>query len=198
MAEFKKTNLGVTRMSAEDLHRIAIRDAGVVGSIGYGHAIRGDLPETRHGFGFAWVHTQGMGNCGTLILLARSDEAAESLRHGQVARLMRNYDLSYREAPTLYAIAKDIKYGLEDGVLSYAVATRDCEPAWQHFPGVGHGVWRWHEEWNMPTTDLSAPRLAAVAAIIEQWPHPSPSSAGHADRIARDIDAEPPAPEPGF
>ena len=165
MTEFQKTDRGVSEMTAAELHCIALA-GGEVGSIAYGYTVRGKLPDERHGYGFAWVATGGMGNCGTLVLTPRSPEASEYLRQGKVAAIMRDHGLDYADADALYSATKGVKYGIESGVLAYALQTRDCTPAWDAFPGLGKGVWRWHAEWQMDATDLSAPRLAACAEVV--------------------------------
>lgn len=167
MSDFYDTDLGVSQMSREDLNRYALA-GGVIGGIGYGYASTGAVPD-RHGYGFSWVNTGGTGNCGTLVMTARSREAAEYLRQGKVAMLMKEHGLEYSDADALYSATRGVQYGMEPGVLAYAVLTSDCGPAWNHFPGVGSEVWGWVNEWRMPTTELSAPRLAAVAAILGRW-----------------------------
>lgn len=51
MSDLYYTDLGVSYMSRDDLNQIALA-GGRVGSIGYGYACRGDLPEERYGYGF--------------------------------------------------------------------------------------------------------------------------------------------------
>lgn len=155
MGEFYDTDLGVSGMSRDDLNKIALA-GGRVGGIGYG-------------YGFRWIGTGGMGNCGSLVLTPRSKEAAEYLRQGKVQQIMAEHGLEYADADALYSATRGVHRGLEPAVLAYAIQTRDCRPAWNHFPGVGGGVWRWFSEWRMPDTELSAPRLSAVAEIIEKW-----------------------------
>ena len=167
MGQLKETDLGVTKMTAEELHRIALK-GGIVGSIGYGYSLRGRLPDSLHGYGFRWVATHGMGNCGTLILVPKSPEAAEHVRQGKVAAIMREHGLDYAKADALYSAARGVQYGMEPGVIDYVLQTRDCVPAWDAFPGVGNGVWRWHAEWGMPEAGLSAPRLAACAEVLKR------------------------------
>ena len=168
MSQFKETDFGVSKMTQEELNRIALA-GGEVGSIGYGYTVRGKLPEQRHGYGFAWIATGGMGNCGTLVLTPRSPWAAEYIRQGKIAMIMRDHGLDYAEADALYSATRGVQYGMEHGVLEYVIKTRDCVPAWDAFPGLGKGVWRWHAEWQMDATDLSAPRLAACAEVIKRY-----------------------------
>lgn len=168
MGDFYDTDLNTSGMSRNELNKIALA-GGRVGGIGYGYARRGDLPKERHGYGFRWIGTGGMGNCGTLVLTPRSKEAAEYLRQGKVQQLMEDHGLEYADADALYSATRGIHRGLEPAVLAYAVKTREFRQAWNHFPDVGGGVWRWFAEWRMPDTDLSAPRLSAVAEILKKW-----------------------------
>jgi len=167
MSSFYETDLEVSRLSLEDLNRVALA-GGKVGSIGYGYARTCEIPP-RHGYGFTWINTKGTGNCGTLVMTARSREAAEYLRQGKVSLLMKEYGLEYSDADALYSATRGVRYGMESRVIAYAVKTRDCGPAWDHFPAVGSGVWKWFREWKMPEMELSAPRLAAVAEILKRW-----------------------------
>lgn len=166
MSSFRETDLGASRLSQKELNDIALNKGGVIGGIGYGYATRGQLPTESHGYGFRWINSQGMGNYGTLILVGVSSEAREFLRQGKVARMMRDLNLDYTAADALYSAACGVRRGMEKEVLAYAAQTADCRPAWAHFPGVGKGVGKWLAEWQMPTTKLSVPRLAAVAEII--------------------------------
>lgn len=168
MSEFYETDLGVSDMSRDKLNEIALA-GGRVGEIDHGYACRGNLPKERHGYGFRWVGTGGMGNRGIIVLTPRSKEAAEHLRQGRVRQLMDEHGLEYTDADSLYSAARGVHRGLEPAVLAYAIQTRDCRRAWSYFPGAGGGVWRWFEEWKMPYTDLSAPRLSAVAKILGKW-----------------------------
>ena len=167
MSSFYDTDLGVSRLGLEDLNKAALA-GGRLGGIGYWYARTCEIPP-RHGYGFAWVNTNGTGNCGTLVMVPRSREAAEYLRQGRVSLIMREHGLEYSDADALYSACCGVRYGMEAGVMAYAVMTRDCGPAWGHFPGVGSGVWRWFRDWRMPETDLSAPRLGAVAEILKRW-----------------------------
>lgn len=101
-------------------------------------------------------------------MLPRSKEAKEYLRQGKVWQIMGEHGLEYADADALYSATRGVKRGVKPGVLAYAVQTRDCVPAWDHFP-TGEGVWKWLAEWQMPKTTLSAPRLAAVADIMKKW-----------------------------
>lgn len=168
MGNFYDSDLGVSGMSRDDLNQIALA-GGYVGGIGYGYACRGALPRERHGYGFRWIATGGMGNCGSLVLTPRSKEAAEYLRQGKVQQIIADHGLDYADADAMYSATRGVRFGLEPMVLAYAIQTRDCRPAWDHFPGVGGGVWRWFSEWRMPETELSAPRLSAVAEILKKW-----------------------------
>jgi len=168
MGTYHDTDLGASALSKTELDQIALA-GGKVGSIGFGYACRGELPAERHGYGFAWVNSRGMGNHGAVVLTPRSTRAAEYLRQGKVRSLMSEHGLAYSDADALYSATRGVKYGLEPEVLTYAVQTRDCRQAWAHFPGEGRGVRRWLAEWTMPETALSVPRLAAVAAVLEAW-----------------------------
>jgi hypothetical protein len=164
---FEKNSFGVENMSQRQLNEIALNKGGVVGSFSYGYDLRDhDLPEAIHGYGCRWIGTQGMGNCGTLVLTAKSAQAAEYLRQGKVKAFMERYDLSYVEADNLYDATR-CSYGLEDDVIRYALENRH-NPAWKNFPGVGRGVWNWHYDAKLPETGLSAPRLEAVDFIVSR------------------------------
>ena len=44
MSDFYKTDLGVSALTQTQCDEIALEKAGVVGHIGYGYAVRGELP----------------------------------------------------------------------------------------------------------------------------------------------------------
>lgn len=164
--QFKPTTLSVSDItSKQDLDNIALLQAGVVGSIGYGAQTHGSIKDA-HGYGFRWVNRKGMGNHGMLVLIAKNAEAANNLRLGRVAKIMADHGVSSTTAVALFDAAKGVKYGMEDSVIAYAIATQDRMPSWRFFPGLGKGVWRWMAEFDMPASDLSAQRLAAVAEIL--------------------------------
>ena len=168
MGTYYDTDLGAAALSQTELDEIALA-GGRVGSVGFGYACTGTLPAERFGYGFRWINTRGMGNHGSLVLVPRSQRAAEYLRQGRVRQLMADHSLGYQQADTLYSACRGVKYGQEAEVLAYAVETRDCRQAWAHFPGEGRGVRRWLSEWDMPSSALSVPRLSAVAEILAAW-----------------------------
>jgi len=164
-----ETNLSVDRLTRQQLDAIAL-NGGKVGGIGFGYATRGALPHERYGYGFCWINTQGMGNHGVLVLVPRTQRAAEYIRQGKIRAWMHGYNLTYQEADALYSAAQGVQYGFESGVIEYALKTKEFTHAWDHFPGAGGGVWRWHEKWRMPQTDLSVWRLDAVHHIVTNLP----------------------------
>lgn len=167
--QFHDVDFGASCSEQAELDAIALR-GGCMGSIGYGYATRGSAPEDRHGYGFRWINSQGMGNHGSLVLIPRSKRAAEFIRNGKVSQFMRDFGLDYQDADSLYSVTRGVRRGLEHGVLAYCVATRDCVAAWQHAPDSS---WRertrWEQEWRMPHSDLSCPRWDAVCAIMTAW-----------------------------
>ncbi len=168
MGTYHDTDLGASALSKTELDQIALA-GGKVGSIGFGYACRGELPAERHGYGFAWVNSRGMGNHGAVVLTPRSTRAAEYLRQGKVRSLMSEHGLGYQQADALYSATRGVKYGLEPEVLTYAVQTREYNVAGALFPGVGQGVRGWLALCSWPDTALTVPRLAAVAAVLEAW-----------------------------
>jgi len=170
MGTFESTDFGVSQMDRDTLDRIAL-NGGTLGAIGYSYATNSVTPPPRHGYGFAWIDRRGMGNHGRLVLVPRSDRAAEYLRQGKVKIFMEDYDLSYQEADALYSATQGVERGLESAVLDYAIETRDCVYAWAHFPFEDHRVRVWLAEWSMPETSLSVPRIFAVAEIMRNWRH---------------------------
>lgn len=170
MGTYYATDLGATNMTVEQLDAIALR-GGKVGEIGYGHATRGKVPD-RHGYGFAWIGSRGMGNYGDLVLVARSPRAAEHLRQGKISIWMKDYGLNYQEVDSLYSIARETRHGLEPAVLKYCAETRDCWAAWAAAPAMAtnRARARWERDWKMPTSgEMSIPRWEAVRDIMGKW-----------------------------
>ena len=186
------TDLNISEISVEKLHEIAIA-GGEVGKLAFGtvmgavlshlpdealeamnadsgNFIRGDLPQELNGYAFKWIATADREDCGTIVLLPRSPDASNNLREGYTRSLMEKYDLSRDSASTLYTIIRRTKYGHEEDVIAYVLETHEnYVNAWEWFPGVGKGVWAWFEKWEMPDTDLTAPRLNSCHLIVTGW-----------------------------
>lgn len=170
MSTYYATDLGASELSQADLDTIALR-GGKVGEIGYGYATRGEVAD-RHGYGFVWVNSKGMGNYGDLVLVARSKRAAEYLRQGKISIWMEAYGLSFQEADSLYSVARETRHGFEPAVLKYCAETRDCWAAWAAAPAMAtnRSRARWERDWKMPTSgEMSIPRWEAVRDIMEKW-----------------------------
>lgn len=166
MSHFHSTTFGASCADQAELDAIALR-GGVVGSIGYGYTTRGETPADRHGYGFTWIDKRGMGNHGALVLVPRSQRAAEFIRQGKVALFMRDFGLDYQTADRLYSATRGVQRGLEHDVLAYCASTLDCVEAWRHAPAA---TWRqrqkWEADWRMPHCSLSCPRWDAVLAVM--------------------------------
>lgn len=164
MKEFYDYDFGITNLTRDELDRIAREKAGVVGEIGYGYRLAGELPERLFDYSPRWIATGGMGNHGTLILTPRSRRAAEQLRIGRVEALKRDHGIDNGLAVRIEYARRGVQYGRERRVIDCLLANLGS-PAWESFPGVGRGVWRWADRWAIDPRGCSAPRLEAVAAI---------------------------------
>lgn len=162
--EFYDYDFGISNLSRDELDAIAREKAGVVGEIGYGYRLAGELPERVYDYSPRWIATKGMGNHGTLILTPRSRRAAEQLRIGRVEALKRVHGIGHDLAVRIERARRGVKYGHEDRVIACLIENLGS-PAWESFPGVGRRVWRWADRWAIDPCGCSAPRLEAVAEI---------------------------------
>jgi hypothetical protein len=160
MGDFYECDRGYSDMTQAQLDACAL-EGGVVGGIGYGYATRGETPD-RHGYGAVWVNSQGMGNHGTLVLVAKSRRAAEFLRTGRLNALVRDFGITRALAARIDDARKGVQYGREHLVVATVLANPHVE--WSSFPGVGNGAARWAERWGIDGW-LSCPRLEAAATI---------------------------------
>jgi hypothetical protein len=167
MGSFYPVTLGVDSMSAAELDRIAVERAGVVGGIALGYATRGHA-EPREGYAFGWIATRGCGNEGLLVLRGLTPEKRELLRQGRTRRLMA-LGATYVQAQRMDNVRA--RFVREEAVTRAALATYQS-PAWDAYPGVGGGVNRWRRRYadafDGELEGLSAPRLDAVHALVEE------------------------------
>lgn len=167
MSNFYEVDLGASEATQKDLDEIALFHGGRLGTIGYGYRIRGPLPKERHGYGFLWINTQGMGNHGTVVLTPRSDRAREMLRAGRVLELEKEYNIPHKLALRLEAAQRGVPYSRESRVIKCVLANINS-PGWDCYPGSGNGVWRWVNAWCIDPCGCTAPRLDSVAEIIKR------------------------------
>lgn len=163
---YYETDLNCKNLTHQELNKIALQNQGVVGLIGWGYQLRGELPGNLYGYGFRWVNSKGMGNHGRIILIGISREAKEYLRQGIVLGIMEDHGLSYAEADNLYTAAIRVRRGLETEVLDYVLNNRECIPAWKAYPKYPDN--RWLKEWGMPHS-LTSTRLEAAYRVIKAW-----------------------------
>ena len=164
MTPFIDFDFGISNLTRDELDTIAREKAGVVGSIALGYRLAGELPERLFDYSPRWIATRGLGNHGTLILTPRSRRAADQIRIGRVEALKRDHGIDNGLAVRIEYARRGVQYGRERRVIACLLANLGS-PAWQHFPGVGRGVWRWADRWAIDPCGCSAPRLEAVAEI---------------------------------
>ena len=171
---FYDTDFGFSTKTKKELDNIALNHNGVLGSTSYSYA-RPDVDDTvRHGYRAKTVGTRGMGNCGTVVLLPASREAAEMLHQGHVKSLMDEYQLEYVLADALENARKGLSYCREYYVeVAMMEFLRDSDTAkgFALFNTMSINKWR---DFFMRDSDavnaLSAPRLEALNAWICSMP----------------------------
>lgn len=171
MSNFYETDKGVSGMTAQELDRIALDRAGVVGSIGYGYAVPGEVGELPGGWTARWVNTQGMGNYGTLVLVPVTDRARAIAREGKI-RAFERAGLSRSQAVRLYRARARYKFELV-GLLADVLNNPGQVRAMLAHPGTygfGSGRSEWLRSWGAvfgpDGLGLSAPREAALAQMV--------------------------------
>lgn len=171
MTNFYETDKGVSNMTAAELDQIALEKGGVVGSIGYGYAVPGEVGELPGGWSARWVDSRGMGNHGTLILMPVTDRARAIAREGKI-RAFQNAGLSRVQAERLYRARARYKHELA-GVLADILDNPAQVRAMLAHPrsyGFGSGRTEWLRSWGAvfgpEGLGLSAPREAALAEMV--------------------------------
>jgi len=154
MKQFYNFN-GVDGLSIEDIEAIASK-GGRVTSTGYSFscpvavAIIPQAPE----WGTRVINTQGMGNCGTIVLVGRTPRARAILEGGKVAWL-RGHGVS---GPVAMAAVK-AQYGMEPDVALFACALVSVRGEYR---GNSH---REFDAWSGMPSGLSYRRKEAALAI---------------------------------
>lgn len=162
------TDLGVSHMNDHDLKKIALDNAGLIGTINNNLYPR-TIPY-RSDWRFVWTITKSTGKKGTLILKPCSDTARKVMSEGILNYLIRNFDIGYKEAVWLSETACKIKYGTELTVLECLLTTFN-DPCWKDYPGQGNGVNHWRQ--TIPCLKaydhLTVPRLETVYALVKKY-----------------------------
>src|SRR5690606_38645304 len=168
---FYETDMGLSRMTAQALDAIALERGGVVGSIGYGYATRGQVGQLAGGWAGNWIATGGMGNCGTLTLVPTDARTRAVAREGKVRAYMRA-GMTRAQAERLHRAKARYKFELEP-ILASVLACKDKTRAMLAHPGSygpGSGRGDWHRAWGATFgpdgLGLSAPREAELAAMV--------------------------------
>jgi hypothetical protein len=167
--EFYYTGLNPD-ITADELDKIAVEQRGLVMSIGYGHACRGELPDELHGYRPRWIDRRGMGNHGSLVLTAVSEHAREMLRRGWVRYFELAYGLDHATAVRMTE-ATAVHRGREAAVIECVllqISSRYVLECWKRFPGCGGGVYHWATHYGIDTGGCSAPRLDAVHSVLRK------------------------------
>jgi hypothetical protein len=142
----------------------------VLHSMSYGQDMPGAVTPSLD-WSAQWVDTQGMGNCGKLVLTPVSAKARARFHNFHIAQWM----LAGLPKPVAMALAScRAKYLGEDTVqqaISYCLLDRTAREAAMAHPGTyGHGTGRaqWATVWGWAIPfNLSAPREATVAAVVQ-------------------------------
>jgi hypothetical protein len=171
---FYDVDADLSAVPVEELDRIAIENGGVVRSIGYGYACRGQVVPSEEWSG-RWINRQGMGNHGTLILIPRTTRSRAVWRKGQI-RYYEGFGIPYYYASRMVDIR--IPYSHEQGVLDalkeilespVLTSVMRRHPA-TYGSGSGRSEWRYAYGDVLPDSilHLSAPREASLAQIVQR------------------------------
>lgn len=171
MTKFYETDKGVSNMTAQELDAIALKRGGIVGSIGYGYAVPGEVGELPGGWSAQWINTQGMGNYGTLVLVPLTARARAIAREGKV-RAFQHAGLSRVQAERLYRANVRYKFelvGLLADLLDHPAQVQAmlAHPGSYGF-GSGRAAWlrSWGAVFGPEGLGLTAPREAALAQMV--------------------------------
>jgi len=171
MNKFYETDKNVGQMTIQELDAIALERNGVVGSIGYGYAARGQIGQLVGGWTARWIATGGMGNCGTLILVPQDARTRATAREGKIRAFVRA-GLTRAQAECLHRAKARYKFELAS-VLASILACKGQTRAMLAHPGTygsgsGRGDWTraWGATFGPEGLGLSAPREAELAAMV--------------------------------
>lgn len=181
MADLFDDDGGFSRLSREDLDRIAVERCGVLETSGSQYAIRRTSSTTRFGWATTHIASRGTGNGGDLVLVARDPRTYELAREGWRRRFMA-LGLSAVEADAMVTATRR-RHGREPEVVAAALALLRELPR-QAFPlmvGTSHHevrreILRWTAVQPEAFEGLSWPRKAsamevanAAASIYGGW-----------------------------
>ena len=165
MSQFVYSDEGFSTATQAELDKAALKGGRWGGYFWGGYDLPQNDVQVRHGYGLALVNTQGCGNQGQLVLVPRSDRAAEYLHQGKVNLIMQDTGCTYQVADTYVSATSGVSFAFEADVYTLAIAERHSVGAWMDFDRIGRGysVDQWCAQWSMPR--LSYPRLCTVAHL---------------------------------
>lgn len=160
--------------SVAELDDAALRNGGVLCSIGYGYAVTEWSRVTeRGGWRLRWVDRRGMGNHGTAVLIPTDSRTRALWRDGQMI-WFRAHGIPERYLERMISCRESRRHELVAtlaAVLSDSTLVRAVLDFGQCGGGQGLGGERdrWREKWA-PLCDeiqLSEPRMWSLRAIVE-------------------------------
>lgn len=170
--QFHDTTLGAEAMTSDQLDSIALERAGVVGSIAYGSSCCGEVGQLAGGWSARWINTQGMGNHGTLVLVATNRRTRALSKEGKIREFMAA-GLARLEAELLYRANAPYKFELV-GLLASVLGNKGQVQAMLNHPcsyGASSGRGEWQRAWGgvfgPEGLGISAPREAALAEMVK-------------------------------
>lgn len=168
MSKFHWLDYDYSTVSLDEGYHIWRQGEGQRVNIGYGYTCRGKVIPGPHWSG-RWVATRGMGNCGVHVIVPVSRQARKLVRMHLTECWVNRYNISYRQADTLYEYQGRYKFELIEDICA-AIKDRACHEAFLRFPGVGPGKhYDWIARWDdvvLPYCRHSWPRNEALIDAV--------------------------------
>lgn len=165
--------------TASALDDAALRNGGVLTSIGYGYTTSASETRIAHGWRIRWIDRRGMGNHGTAVLLPTDARTRAIWRDGQMIWFRRR-GIPERYIAPLIACRESRRHELV-ATLARVLSDEHLVRAVLDFGlcggGQGLGGERacWSRKWAplVDDIDLSEPRMLSLRAIVENvWRTP--------------------------
>ena len=125
---FLNGDASVLDLSEKYLNKIAL-GGGVLCNVSGKYVEMHPLPSKQHGYGFRVIKSHNVNenasNFITIVLTAKSDNAAEYIRQGRVAKMIKFNKLSYIEADSLVSATYGLRYSMDRNVLNCVIALRN-------------------------------------------------------------------------
>lgn len=159
--------------SIADLDEAALRNGGILTSLGYGYGCPAHTSDTCGGWRLKWIDRRGMGNHGTAVLIPTDSRTRAIWRDGQMC-MFRRAGVPERYIARLIECRASRKHELLS-VIATVLADDTLVRAVLDFGNCGGGMGRggerecWWRKWSPVVDDisLSEPRMWSLQEAVK-------------------------------